>query len=159
MLKTHDYKQDEKPVVKFDSDLGKKYPLKILLAEDNIVNQKVALRFLERIGYTADIANNGIEVLNVLKLQEYDVVLMDIQMPDMDGEQATIEIRKQFPNEQQPRIVAMTANAMSEDHQRYLDNGMDDYLVKPFKMDNLVKSLMNCYTFCSKRKYSKVING
>jgi PAS domain S-box-containing protein len=133
---------DTTPLV-FDAEIGQKHPLRILLAEDNIINQKVALRFLERIGYRADIAFNGLEVMDALKRQLYDIIFMDIQMPEMDGVQATIEIRKQFPPEKQPRIIAMTANAMKEDHAKYLASGMDDYIVKPFKMEELVRSLLD----------------
>ncbi len=134
----------------FDSGIGKQYPLKILLAEDNKVNQKVALRFLEKLGYRADVAFNGIEVLDSLKRQFYDVILMDVQMPDMDGEQATIEIRKTFPPKQQPRIIAMTANAMKIDLDKYIASGMDDYIVKPFKIEELVRSLIESYTYLHK---------
>jgi PAS domain S-box-containing protein len=127
----------------YDIETGKRHPLRILLAEDNLINQKVAIRFLEKIGYKADIAFNGLEVLDALNRQVYDVILMDVQMPEMDGEQATIEIRRQFPDERQPRIVAMTANALSTDRERYLSVGMDGYIVKPFKMEELVKELLN----------------
>jgi len=131
--------------IQFDTGIGTRYPLHILLAEDNIVNQKVALRFLEKIGYHADVAFNGIEVLQALKLQHYDVILMDVQMPDMDGEQATVEIRKNFTGEKQPRIVAMTANALKSDHDRYLSIGMDDFIVKPFKIEELVRALIESH--------------
>jgi PAS domain S-box-containing protein len=127
---------------KFNGDIGKQYPLRILLAEDNKVNQKLALRFLEKIGYRADVAFNGLEVLEAMKRQFYDVILMDVQMPEMDGERATIEIRQQWPQEEQPRIIAMTANAMHEDHTRYLSIGMDDYIIKPFKLEELVRVLL-----------------
>ncbi|HVO73874.1 MAG TPA: PAS domain S-box protein [Ignavibacteriaceae bacterium] len=136
-------KQVETTPLVFDSGIAEKHPLRILLAEDNIINQKVALRFLERIGYRADLAFNGIEVIEALKRQPYDVILMDIQMPDMDGLQATLEIRNQFPKDQQPRIIAMTANAMKDDHEKYLASGMEDYIIKPFKMEDLVRALLN----------------
>ncbi len=144
-----------KPVVKeqrhettslFDSNLGKQYPLKILLAEDNIVNQKVALRFLERLGYRADVVFNGLEVLDALRRQFYEVILMDIQMPEMDGETATKEIRKIFPPKQQPVIIAMTANAMRSDLDKYIESGMDDYIVKPFKVEELIRVLIEGHT-------------
>ena len=139
------YEQDNKSTIKLDTEIGKNYPLHILLAEDNIVNQKVALRFLEKLGYHSDIAFNGIEVLEALKRQDYDVILMDVQMPDMDGEQTTLEIRKNFPYEKQPRIIAMTANALKSDHDRYLSIGMDDYIVKPFKIEELVRALIESH--------------
>ena len=133
--------------MQFDSSLGKQYPLKILLAEDNKVNQKVALRFLEKLGYRADVAFNGLEVLNALKRQFYDLVLMDIQMPDMDGEEATEMIRKSFSPNNQPRIVAMTANALKSDHDKYISLGMNDYIVKPIKIEELVRTLIESYTY------------
>ncbi len=140
-------KQRDINTLQFDSGIGKHYPLKILLAEDNKVNQKVALRFLEKIGYRADVAFNGIEVLDALKRQFYDVILMDVQMPEMDGEQATIEIRKSFLPKQQPRIVAMTANALKTDREKYISSGMDDYIVKPFKIEELVRALIESYSY------------
>jgi PAS domain S-box-containing protein len=133
--------------MQFDSEIGKNYPLHILLAEDNKVNQKLAVRFLEKIGYRADIAFNGIEVLDALQRQHYDVILMDVQMPEMDGEEATIKIRKDFFMQHQPRIIAMTANAMKSDRNRYLASGMDDYIVKPFKIEELARALIESYTY------------
>ena len=131
--------------VHFDSEIGHQYPLRILLAEDNKINQKVALRFLEKIGYRADVAFNGIEALEALKRQSYDVVLMDVQMPEMDGEQCTLEIREHLPAGKQPRIIAVTANALSTDRDRYLSIGMDDYIVKPFKLEELVRALVESH--------------
>src|SRR5437764_2739937 len=96
----------------FDALLGRRLPLRLLLAEDNTVNQKLALRLLERLGYRADVVANGLEVLEALQRQSYDVILMDVQMPDMDGFEASRAIHEQESTEQQPpRIVAMTANA------------------------------------------------
>src|SRR5690606_35455642 len=92
--------------------------LRILLAEDNAVNQKVALGILGRLGYRADVAANGLEVLKALELTTYDVILMDVQMPEMDGLEASRHIRQNVPREKRPRIVAMTANAMSGDRER-----------------------------------------
>jgi CheY-like chemotaxis protein len=129
----------------YDSEIGKQYPLQILLAEDNKINQKVALRFLEKIGYRADVAFNGVEALEALSRKSYDVVLMDVQMPEMDGEQCTIEIRKNIPIEKQPRIIAVTANALNTDKDRYLSIGMDDYIVKPFKLEELIRALVESY--------------
>jgi PAS domain S-box-containing protein len=117
------------------------YPLRILLAEDNAINQKVALSLLERIGYRADVAANGLEVLEALRLQLYDVVLMDVQMPEMDGIEATRHIRQSWSPHRQPAIIAMTAHAMQEDRQKCLDAGMDDYLVKPVRIQELVNAL------------------
>ncbi|MDY6938315.1 MAG: response regulator [Cyanobacteriota bacterium] len=118
-------------------------PLRILLAEDNRVNQKVGLHLLKRIGYEADIANNGLEVLEALHRQPYDLVLMDVQMPEMDGLMATRKIqatRWQFPT---PRIVAMTANAMQDDRQACLAAGMDDFISKPIRVEELVRILQD----------------
>jgi CheY-like chemotaxis protein len=126
----------------FDSEIGRNHPLRILLAEDNEVNQKVALRFLEKIGYRADVVFNGLEVLEALKRQLYDVILMDVQMPEMDGEQTTHEIRTRWRIIQQPRIIAMTANAMQGDREHYLSIGMDDYLAKPVRIKELVRALI-----------------
>jgi CheY-like chemotaxis protein len=137
-------KFDPTPVTE-GTETGKQYPLSILLAEDNKINQMVALRSLEKMGYRADTAFNGIEVLEALKYKSYDLILMDIQMPDMDGEQAAIEIRKMFP-EEPPRIVAMTATAVKTELDRYMEVGMNGCIVKPFKQDKLRSVLVECYT-------------
>lgn len=118
-----------------------RHPLRILLAEDNIINQKVALRLLERMGYRADVAATGFEVLEALYRQHYDVVLMDVEMPDMDGVEATRRIREQWPASQQPYIIAMTAHAMESDRQWCLDVGMDEYLGKPVRVEALADRL------------------
>jgi signal transduction histidine kinase/CheY-like chemotaxis protein/HPt (histidine-containing phosphotransfer) domain-containing protein len=127
--------------VQFDAQMGQKCPLRILLAEDNTTNQKLALRILERIGYRADVAGNGLEALDALKRQPYDVVLMDVQMPEMDGLEATRSIRRELPQELQPHIIAMTANAMQGDREMCLAAGMDDYVSKPIRVDALVEAL------------------
>jgi CheY-like chemotaxis protein len=123
-------------------DLAKRYPLRILLAEDNPVNQKVALKILERMGYRADVVGNGREALQAVHRQPYDVVLMDVQMPEMDGVEATTKIREQF-GENRPWIVALTANALQGDRERYLGVGMDDYISKPIRVEELEKALTN----------------
>jgi PAS domain S-box-containing protein len=120
-------------------------PLKILIAEDNVVNQKVALHMLQRLGYRADIVANGLEVLTALRRQSYDVVLMDIQMPEMDGLTATIKICQEWPSSHRPWIVAMTANAMQGDQEKCLAVGMNDYIAKPIRMEDLSRALDNCY--------------
>jgi CheY-like chemotaxis protein len=125
----------------FDGELGQRWPLRILLAEDNTVNQKLAVRLLERMGYRADIAANGLEVLEALQRQHYDIILMDVQMPDMDGLEACRIIGKEWPPEQRPRIVAMTANAMQGDREECLAAGMDDYLTKPIQVNALQEVL------------------
>jgi PAS domain S-box-containing protein len=111
--------------------------LKILLAEDNLVNQKVACHILNTLGYGMDVATNGREVLARLEKKVYDVILMDVQMPELDGLETTRRIRAQYPPERQPRIIAMTANAMPGDREECLQAGMDGYLSKPIVIDNL----------------------
>lgn len=128
----------------FDKNLGQTYPLHILVAEDNMINQKVALRMLERMGYRADIAANGLEVLEALQRQPYDLVFMDVQMPEMDGVQATAIIREQWAAKEQPKIVAMTANALDGEREKYLKNGMDDYISKPVRPKELAAVLKKC---------------
>lgn len=115
--------------------------LRILLAEDNAVNQKLALRLLQNIGYEADVANNGLEVIAALERQPYDVVLMDVQMPEMDGLEATRQICSRWSWVERPRIIAMTANAMQGDREECLAAGMDDYVSKPIRIEVLRKAL------------------
>ncbi len=122
---------------------SKQYPLKILLAEDNLINQKVAINMFKRYGYRPDIAGNGLEAIQALHRQDYDVIFMDVQMPEMDGIEATKKIIQQW-KEKRPRIVAMTANAMSGDRERFLSAGMDDYVSKPVKMDELESAIKRC---------------
>lgn len=124
-----------------DPQPAKWHPLRILLAEDNIVNQKVALHILKRLGYRADVSATGYEVLQALKRQPYDVILMDVQMPELDGLTATQLIRQQWPANQQPYIIALTAHALQGDREKYLAAGMDDYTTKPIKIDELVEAL------------------
>ncbi len=115
-------------------------PLRILVAEDNLVNQRVALGFLSKHGYRADVAANGLEVLTALKRQYYDLILMDINMPEMDGMTATKLLRADADGTQ-PYIIAMTANAMYEDRKRCLDAGMNDYISKPLRIGELSAAL------------------
>ncbi|MCW2833028.1 MAG: multi-sensor hybrid histidine kinase, partial [Nocardioides sp.] len=115
--------------------------LKVLVVEDNVVNQKVALGMLAKLGCRADVAANGLEALEAVRRQRYDVVLMDVQMPVMDGLEATRQIRAELPDERQPHVVALTANAMAEDRDRCLSAGMDDYLSKPLRAAQLLAAL------------------
>ncbi len=130
---------------RMDSGIGVRNPLRILLVEDYVVNQKVAVRILERIGYRADIAGNGLEAIASLRRQFYDVVLMDVQMPEMDGIEATGYIRKNFPESRQPWIIAMTASAMKGDREKCLAAGMNDYISKPVNTDELILALSRCH--------------
>jgi CheY-like chemotaxis protein len=118
--------------------------LRILLAEDNKVNQRVATLILQRLGYEIAVAINGQEVLDALQQQAYDLIFMDVQMPEMDGLEATRQIRRQLPPERQPHIVAMTANALQGDREHYLAAGMDDYVSKPIKLAEVIEALKNC---------------
>jgi CheY-like chemotaxis protein len=129
----------------FNKALADAHPLRILLAEDNLINQKVALRMLERLGYSADVAANGLEAIQAMTLRPYDLILMDIQMPEMDGIEATQRIRASWPPNDQPRIVAMTANALAGDRETYLTGGMDDYVSKPIKVEELTRVLQNSH--------------
>jgi CheY-like chemotaxis protein len=118
--------------------------LQILLAEDNLVNQKVALHMLKRLGYQAETVMNGVEALDKLRRSPYDVILMDLQMPRMDGLEATRRIIAEFPPERRPQIIAMTANAMEGDREACLAAGMNDYITKPVKMEQLAQVLNRC---------------
>lgn len=131
-------------LAQFDSAIAQHHPLRILLAEDNVVNQKVALHLLQQLGYRADVAGNGLEVLEALQRQAYDVVLMDVQMPEMDGLTTTRRICQEWSPETRPYIIAMTANAMQGDRELCQAAGMNDYVSKPIRVEALVKALQNC---------------
>ncbi len=115
--------------------------LSILLAEDNLLNQKVVLEMLKRLGYRADVAANGFEVLQALQRQHYNIILMDVRMPELSGLEATRQIRRLWPDSQQPKIIAVTAYALEGDREKCIEAGMDDYISKPVKMDELDSTL------------------
>jgi CheY-like chemotaxis protein len=126
----------------FDVQMARQHPLRILLAEDSLVNMKIVLWFLRKLGYHSDVVFNGIEAIDAMKRRSYDVILMDAEMPEMDGRQATKLIRKDFPSNQQPHIIAMTANAKPSDREELLSLGMDDYITKPLKMEDMIRVLL-----------------
>ena len=134
--------------------LAANLPLRILLAEDNLVNQKVALHLLKRIGYQADVVSHGLDVLDAVHRECYDVVLMDVQMPDMDGLTVTQQICQEWSHQEteslfgkRPWIIAMTANAMQGDREECLNAGMDDYLSKPIHLEDLIQALSKCQPY------------
>jgi CheY-like chemotaxis protein/HPt (histidine-containing phosphotransfer) domain-containing protein/urease gamma subunit len=124
--------------------LAEQLPLRILLAEDNRVNQQVALLTLEQLGYHADAVSNGLEVLQSLRRQPYNVVLMDIQMPEMDGLSTTRQIYQEWPPDRRPRIIALTAYATEDNWKQCLAVGMDDYISKPIQIAKLIRALSQC---------------
>ena len=136
----------------FDVSLAERLPLRILLAEDNEVNRKVALRMLKGFGYNADVAANGLEAIEALQRQRYDLVLMDIQMPELDGLDATRRIMKEVASNIRPRIIAMSANALREDAEAALQAGVDDYVVKPISVPMLRAALERCGELVAARK-------
>ena len=144
-LLAHEAEVAPKPIApgkpRMDAGLAERHPLRILLAEDNVVNQKLALRLLQQMGYRADVASNGIEAVECCERQPYDVVLMDVQMPEMDGLEASRRITAKWRPGKRPRIVAMTANAMQGDREECLAAGMDDYVTKPIRVEALVEAL------------------
>jgi signal transduction histidine kinase/FixJ family two-component response regulator/HPt (histidine-containing phosphotransfer) domain-containing protein len=153
-------------VPKLDNSLAGRLPLRILVADDNLVNQKVASRLLQQMGYKADVANNGLEVLQALDRKPYDVILMDVQMPRMDGLEATRQIRSRQaepvprPHFDQPiMIIAMTANAMHGDREKCVGAGMNDYVPKPVRPEALQTALEKFPTLSSGQTASKTPNS
>jgi CheY-like chemotaxis protein len=124
-----------------DAHMAERFPLTILLAEDNAYNQKLATLVLKQMGYKADVAGNGLEAIQAVERQHYDVILMDVQMPEMDGLEATRAICARWPRGKRPHIIAMTANAMQGDREMCLQAGMDDYLSKPIRVNELASVL------------------
>jgi CheY-like chemotaxis protein len=131
----------QKSGIKFDTHFSQKFPLQILIAEDNIVNQKIAEKLFQKLGYQVDIVNNGVEVLTALKQQIYDVIFMDIQMPELDGIETTKAIYQEWGKTNRPYIIAMTANAMQSNRDECLSVGMDDFIPKPVKLEAIVESI------------------
>jgi PAS domain S-box-containing protein len=130
------------PLSSIEDDMGTRFPLRILLAEDNMLNQKVALRMLKKLGYDADVASDGVQALQAVGDQPYDVVLMDVQMPEMDGLEATRQIRSNHTNGvHNPYIIAMTAAAMELDREKCLEAGMNDFVSKPATLEDLQRAI------------------
>ncbi len=125
-------------------DFAQQHPLRILLAEDHLINQKLMLMILQQLGYRVDVVSNGLEVLSALRQQPYDVILMDVQMPEMDGLTATFHICQEWSLDARPHIIAMTANVMQGDRQQCLDAGMTDYVTKPVRTEALMQALSQC---------------
>ncbi len=136
--------------------LGKIYPLKILVAEDNQINQTVVEGILEKMGFSIAMANDGEEVMTFLEQQPYDLIFMDIQMPNMDGITATKEIIQKYGNDTKPIIVAMTANAMSGVREEYLSVGMDDYISKPFNLGDLERVIAKWGDIILEKKLNQI---
>jgi len=130
------------PAPTLDSDFARRFPLRLLLADDNPINQKVGLSVLNKLGYRADIANNGLEVLKALEQKPYDILFLDVQMPEMDGLEAARRICSRWPTEKRPRIIAMTGNALMGDREKCLEAGMDDYISKPVRIGELQAALV-----------------
>ena len=124
-----------------DADLARRLPLRLLLADDNPINQKVGLSVLHRLGYRADLANNGVEVLEALEQKAYDILFLDVQMPEMDGLEAARKICQKWSADKRPRIIAMTGNALVGDREKCLQAGMDDYISKPIRISDLQSAL------------------
>lgn len=137
--KNNDEKSKE---ISIDKNLSVKLPLQILLAEDNLINQKLIIQLLNKMGYSPDTAMNGAEAIMMLEKKRYDILFMDIQMPVMDGLEATRTIVSNWPKNKRPHIIAMTANVMHGDREKCLDAGMEDYLSKPIKFDEVEEALM-----------------
>ena len=134
--------------------------LQILLAEDNLVNQKLALGILEKLGHRVTVVNNGMEALEQLERRDFDLVLMDVQMPELDGLAATRELRRrEAPAKTHVPVVAMTAHAMKGDRERCLASGMDDYLGKPIRLKDMSKNWPNCFQVQKVNPRRTISNG
>ena len=129
----------------FDATFAERHPLQILVAEDNQINQKVVVQMLKKLGYRADVAGNGREAIEAVQRQTYDVILMDVQMPEMNGLDATRYINARFRGKYLPWIIGLTANAMQSDKKDCFDAGMNDYLTKPLTVDLLTAGLAQAH--------------
>jgi len=147
-LKKNNFSEDSQNGV-LSPSFAEEYPLSILIAEDNLVNQKLIERVLHKLGYLTDIASDGIQVLDSLVKKDYNVILMDVQMPEMNGLETTLAIRQMAI--EQPYIIAMTANAMSKDKEECLKIGMNDYIAKPMRLAEIIKILKNAANFFLKK--------
>ena len=144
---------EDRPTGILTLSFAEEYPLSILIAEDNIINQKLIERILHKLGFHTDIAADGIQVLKAVKMKNYDVILMDVQMPIMDGYEATQVIRQMKID--QPYIIAMTANAMAKDRDECIQAGMNDYIAKPMRLAEIMKILEIA---SNQLKYTQVLN-
>jgi CheY-like chemotaxis protein len=131
-------------------DFARKFPLRLLIAEDNPVNQALAIRILKKLGYRPSLTENGVLTLEEIQRHLYDIILMDVQMPEMDGLEATRLIRRSHTD--QPVIIAMTANAMAEDKEACIQAGMNDYISKPIRLEELVKILEKWALFLQNKR-------
>jgi CheY-like chemotaxis protein len=134
----------------FDAQLAQRHPLRILIAEDNPVNQRVAGLMLQRLGYRAATAGNGLEVLAAFELTDYDAVLMDVDMPELDGCEATRRLRAARGSATRPWVIALTAGAMPGDRERALGAGMNDFLTKPVRSESLAAALVQAHEALAK---------
>jgi len=123
------------------TSISDQYPLKILVAEDNPINQKMAKMFMMKLGYRCELVGNGLEAVGAVRRQKYDLIFMDIQMPEMDGYEATQVILDEFKDDDAPIIIAMTANALSTDREKCLTYGMKDYLSKPVRLEQIKETI------------------
>jgi PAS domain S-box-containing protein len=153
-LRSEHFKKDNIPTSShsIDQSLCEKYPLRILVAEDNMVNQKLVISLLSKMGFKVNAVINGREAVEMVKKMEFDIVLMDIQMPEMTGIEATVAIKQEVPVEKQPLIIALTANAMTEDKEICFRSGMVDYMSKPINLNILQNMLIKWGNYISNKK-------
>ncbi len=149
---------EDEPKTLLDHELSEKLPLRILVAEDNVINQKVALRILQNMGYVADAVSNGLEVLEALERQKYDLLFLDVQMPEMDGLTAAGIIVGKWQAYDRPKLIAMTANAMIGDRERCLEAGMDDYISKPIRVEE-VQDIIQRWGFAVRQTKARSASG